>query len=387
MPRGRRWAGPPSPRARRTSPTAAARREVLRTSVPFTGSGATRTATTPTGTYAVRLDRRDRQRPPDHAREGRLGRLLPGARRPRPGRAGPPRGAAHRLGDDVVGRGGHGHHVGPLPDRRRRPDGVRRAPAPARHPDRGRQLHAGQLPHRARRAHALRGHRPDVDGAPAGGPGRPRPVRARRGRARRGRDPGARRRRREPGPAGRQLLRRQGALPPGAAAGAGRRGGRRRRRRPTPPRPWRRRCGPGPSRRAAAAGRSAASSTTRRGRAWSARCRRSGRRRSTTTTSTTATSCTPRACSPRTTRAVVDDLRPVMTLLAADVAGGSDTGLTPAAAGLRQLGVALVGVGHQPVRRRQQPGVVVRGGHRLGRAPALGGRGRRRRCWPARRPG
>ncbi|RYP81851.1 1,3-beta-glucanase [Nocardioides guangzhouensis] len=34
----------------------AARREVLRTSVPFTGSGATRTATTPTGTYAVRLD-------------------------------------------------------------------------------------------------------------------------------------------------------------------------------------------------------------------------------------------------------------------------------------------------------------------------------------------
>ena len=26
---------------------------------------------------------------------------------------------------------------------------------------------------------------------------------------------------------------------------------------------------------------------------------------------------------------VVDDLRPVMTLLAADVAGGSDTGLTP----------------------------------------------------------
>ena len=50
---------------------------------------------------------------------------------------------------------------------------------------------------------------------------------------------------------------------------------------------------------------------------------------------------------------------------------------------VRRLRRPLVGLGHLPVRRRQQPGVELRGGHRLDRAGAVGEGRRQRRRWTA----
>ena len=70
--------------------------------------------------------------------------------------------------------------------------------------------------------------------------------------------------------------------------------------------------------------------------------------------------------------ALVAKWQPVMDLVAADIAGTGDQGAVPRPPGLRRLQRALVGQRHLAVRRRQQPGEHLRGGHRLDRAEHLG---------------
>ena len=125
-----------------------------------------------------------------------------------------------------------------------------------------------------------------------------------------------------------------------------------------------------------------ASPTTRNSVAWSAVSPRSAPSGSTTTTSTTGTSSPPRRSWARPTLACALGTR------AGRARGGHRRTAAacgdPRSAGVRPLRRPLLGVGHCPLRRWQQPGVQLRGGERLERRGPVGPAHRRR---AAARPG